>query len=75
MSDNRTERLRHSALECLDMAKAATDIRVRRTLLCMVEVWTKLLDQRFVTDEVNGLVDMLDTVTVPRESAEAAGLN
>jgi hypothetical protein len=72
---NRTERLRHQALECLDLAKATTDLRARRTLLCMVEVWTKLLDQRFVTDEVDGLVDMLDSAVVPRESAEAAGLN
>ena len=67
-----SEVLRHQALECLDMAKATTDLRARRTLLCMVEVWTKLLDQRFTTDEVDGLVDMLDTATVPRESSALA---
>jgi hypothetical protein len=68
MSDNRTARLRQQALECLDMAKNTTDLRARRTLLCMVEVWSKLLDQRFVSDGVDGLVDMLDTVMVPREA-------
>ena len=72
MSDNRTARLRQQALECLNMAKSVSDLRARRTLLCMVEVWTKLLDQRFVTDGVDGLVDMLDTAMVPREVELAA---
>jgi len=72
MSDNRTARLRQQALECLNMAKSTSDLRARRTLLCMVEVWTKLLDQRFVTDGVDGLVDMLDTAMVPREVELAA---
>jgi len=72
MSDNRTARLRQQALECLNMAKSTSDLRARRTLLCMVEVWTKLLEQRYVTDGVDGLVDMLDTAMVPREVELAA---
>jgi hypothetical protein len=72
MSDNRTARLRQQALECLNIAKSTTDLRARRTLLCMVEVWSKLLDQRFVSDGVDGLVDMLDTAMVPREAPELA---
>ncbi len=75
MRDNRSERLRQSALECLDLAKATTDLRARRTLLCMVEVWTKLLDQRVSGSDIDGLVDMLDTAPVPREAVEALELN
>jgi hypothetical protein len=71
MRDNRSERLRQSALECLDLAKATTDVRARRTLLCVVEAWTKLMDQRVPTSDMDGLVDMLDTTMVPRERAEA----
>jgi hypothetical protein len=76
MRNNRTERFRHSALECLNMAKATTDVRARQTLLCMAEVWTKLLDQRGATSStsgVDGLVDLLDTAPVPREVAQNAG--
>jgi hypothetical protein len=76
MRNNRTERFRHSALECLNMAKATTDVRARQTLLCMAEVWTKLLDQRGSTPStsgVDGLVDLLDTAPVPREAAQNAG--
>jgi hypothetical protein len=73
MRSNRTERFRHSALECLNMAKATTDVRARQTLLCMAEVWTKLLDQRCSTSGVDGLVDLLDTAPVPRETAQSAG--
>jgi hypothetical protein len=75
MRNNRTERFRHSALECLNMAKATTDVRARQTLLCMAEVWTKLLDQRCSTSStsgVDGLVDLLDTAPVPREAAQTA---
>ena len=76
MRSNRTERFRHSALECLNMAKATTDVRARQTLLCMAEVWTKLLDQRgstASTSGVDGLVDLLDTAPVEREAAQSAG--
>jgi hypothetical protein len=55
------------------MAKATTDVRAQQTLLCMAEVWTKLLDQRCSTSGVDGLVDLLDTATVPREAAQTAG--
>lgn len=54
------------------MAKATPDVRARQTLLCMAEVWTKLLDQRCSTSGVDGLVDLLDTASVPREAAQNA---
>jgi len=74
MSSNRSERLRQSALECLNLARATSDLRARRTLLCMVEVWTKLLEQRVPGSDMDGLVDMLDTVTVLRDADEALAL-
>ena len=40
----------------------------------MVEVWTKLLDQRVPGSDMDGLVDMLDTVTVLRDADEALAL-
>jgi hypothetical protein len=68
MSHNRTERLRRSAAECLELAKTTTDDRAKQTLVRLAEVWTKLMHQRFIASQVEGLVDMLDTTAVPREA-------
>jgi hypothetical protein len=69
MRNNRTERIRRSAAECLELAKATPDERAKRTLIRLAEVWTKLVDQRFLAGQVETLVDMLDTTAVPREPA------
>ena len=68
VKDNRTERIRRSAAECLQLAQTTSDERAKRTLICLAQVWTKLMHQRFVANKVEGLVDMLDTTAVPREA-------
>ena len=67
MSNHRTERLRRSAHECLELAKATTDDRARQTLIRVAEVWTTLMHQRVFAGPVESLVDLLDTTAVPRE--------
>jgi hypothetical protein len=72
MSCNRTERLRRSALECLELAKTTTDDRAKQTLIRLADVWTKLMHQRFLVGQLDGLVEMLDTTPVPREAGAVA---
>jgi hypothetical protein len=72
MNLNRTERLRRSALECLELAKSTTDDRAKQTLFRLAEVWTKLMHQRFLEGQIDGLVEMLDTTAVPREATISA---
>jgi hypothetical protein len=75
MDHNRSERLRRSALECLELAKSTTDDRAKQTLIRLAEVWTKLMHQRFLVGQIDGLVEMLDTTAVPREAAILASTN
>jgi hypothetical protein len=76
MEANRIARLKQSALECADMAVKTRDPRAKAVLATAAIVWAKLAGQRCYhgqSKQAGGLVDLLDTAFIDRESRAISG--
>jgi hypothetical protein len=74
MEANRIARLKHSAVECAEMAIQTQDPRAKAVLATAAVVWAKLASQQTYDGEakqVGDLVDLLDTALVERAASSA----